>query len=165
MSPSDLGFVALQGNDLAARQIVKDAKRDGFSWGQAPAPTSADPQERSVYAALVALLASRDGEPAPAWVGGPGPRRNPHTSWGHPDPCAGCVRKEAPQYFGRGTSSPRRNTWTFCSLGHRRFEFETRPGTTTGRFRCVCNRCRCSRAGRDRGTFLSDPREVHSWTR
>jgi hypothetical protein len=78
MSPRDLGAAALRGDDLAARQIVKDAKREGFSWGQAPEPDpSCSPSERAVYAALVELLSGRSGVPGPLWLGGVGAAPEP----------------------------------------------------------------------------------------
>jgi len=70
MSPRDLGTSALRGDDLVTRQIVKNAKRDGFSWGQAPEPDpSCSHSERAVYAALVELLCERSGMPGPLWLG------------------------------------------------------------------------------------------------
>ncbi len=78
MSPRDLGAAALRGDDLAARQIVKDAKREGFSWEQAPEPDpSRSPRERAVYAALVDSWCGRSGVRSPPWLGAVAPAPEP----------------------------------------------------------------------------------------
>lgn len=68
MNPRDLLVAVLRGHDLAARQFVKDAARSSFSWANAPAPDFRYPRARAVYAGLVELLASREGQAAPEWT-------------------------------------------------------------------------------------------------
>jgi hypothetical protein len=69
MNPRELVSAVLRHDDLTARQFVKDAKRAGFSWEEAPAPDLSDDEtHRAVYASLVELLAGRNGETAPAWT-------------------------------------------------------------------------------------------------
>lgn len=68
---------ALRGDDLTARQSVKDAKRAGDSWGNVPAPDFQDPSELAVCAGLVELLAEREGTTPPAWTGEVGPAPEP----------------------------------------------------------------------------------------
>ena len=77
MNPRDLVLAALHGDDLTARQFVKDAAREGFSWTTAPAPESLDAQECAVHASLVELMAARANQPAPAWTSGVGPSPSP----------------------------------------------------------------------------------------
>ena len=67
MNPDEF-VTAVLTDDLTARQLVKDAKREGFKWSQAPALESGSPKERAVYASVVELLAQRNGEPFPAWT-------------------------------------------------------------------------------------------------
>ena len=68
MNPRDLVSAVLRGHDLSARQFVKDAARSSFSWANAPAPDFSYPRARAVYASLVELFASREGQPAPEWT-------------------------------------------------------------------------------------------------
>jgi hypothetical protein len=68
MNPRELVTAVVRGRDLSARQIVKDARRAGFSWANAPAPDFGGPRTRAVYAALVELFASREGQQPPAWT-------------------------------------------------------------------------------------------------
>ena len=72
MNPRDLTLALLRGDDLTARQGVKDAARAGFSWSQAPAPDFKGPRGRAAYAAVVELLASRAGQAPPTWTGSVG---------------------------------------------------------------------------------------------
>jgi len=71
MNPRDV-VTAVLTDDLTARQLVKDAKREGFRWSQAPALEAGSLKERAVYASVVELLAQRNGEPFPAWTRGVG---------------------------------------------------------------------------------------------
>lgn len=68
MNPRELVLAALRGDDLAVRQLVKDAARGAFSWATAPAPDFPGERARAVYASLVELLAMRAGETPPAWT-------------------------------------------------------------------------------------------------
>jgi hypothetical protein len=49
-------------DDSAARQQVKGAKREAFPWSEAPR------LEEAPYAAVVSLLAERQGNRPPAWT-------------------------------------------------------------------------------------------------
>jgi len=68
MNPREFVSAVLS-DDVVARQLVKDAKREGYSWANAPAPDFVGPKERAVYAGVVELLAGRAGEKPPAWTG------------------------------------------------------------------------------------------------
>src|ERR1700690_4400260 len=68
-SPRELVDAVLT-DDAAARQLVKDAKREACEWANAPAPDFREPARRAVYAGVVELLAERAGEQPPAWVTG-----------------------------------------------------------------------------------------------
>ena len=68
MDPRDFTLALLRGDDTAARQVVKDAKRVGFSWSQAPAPDFKGPRGRAAYASVVELLATRAGHVPPSWT-------------------------------------------------------------------------------------------------
>ena len=59
----------LSGEDLSARQWVKDAKRSGFVWSNIEAPTTvSDPRERSLYAGLTEMFCLRFQQPIPSWA-------------------------------------------------------------------------------------------------
>jgi hypothetical protein len=73
MNPRDLTVAVVRFNDLTARQLVKDAAREGFSWADAPAPDFRGPRLRAVYAALVELFADRQGKAPPGWTKDVGP--------------------------------------------------------------------------------------------
>jgi hypothetical protein len=77
MNPRELVFAALRDDDLRLRQIVKDAKRDGYLWANAPAPDFRGPRVRAVYAGLVELFAARQGHAPPAWTAGVGAAPKP----------------------------------------------------------------------------------------
>ena len=65
----------LAGDLLTARQSVADARRTGVSWQSLEKPRNLTERELSVAAAIVELLASRAGAPAPGWtssIGGVG---------------------------------------------------------------------------------------------
>jgi len=67
MNPRELVNAVLT-DDVAARQLVKDAKRAAYSWSSAPAPDFPEPSKRAVYAGVVELLAERAGEQPPGWT-------------------------------------------------------------------------------------------------
>lgn len=77
MNPHDFTLALLRDDDLTARQLVKNAKRAGFSWSQAPAPDFAGCRTRAVYASVVELLASRAGHAPPSWTQQVGPAPEP----------------------------------------------------------------------------------------
>jgi hypothetical protein len=68
MNPADLVRAVLDGDDLAARQWVKDARRCRLDLSTLPEPHDLDDTGRAVAAALMDLLASRNGQPPPSWV-------------------------------------------------------------------------------------------------
>jgi hypothetical protein len=60
---------ALLGFDtLTARQWVADAERFGLVWTEVSAPRGLDATELATAAGVTELLASRAGQPAPAWT-------------------------------------------------------------------------------------------------
>ena len=67
MNPRDLVQAVMRGDDLAARQWVKDAKRAGMDFSEVEDP-GLDGDERVVAAALFELLAERQGKCAAAWT-------------------------------------------------------------------------------------------------
>jgi hypothetical protein len=73
MNPRELLLAVLRRDDLSARQLVKDAAREGFSWTDAPAPDFRGPRARAVYAGVVELLAARKGQRPPSWTASVGP--------------------------------------------------------------------------------------------
>ena len=68
MELRDLVDALLRRDTLAARQWVADAARRGLSWSQLPSPEGLPPVGRAVAAGVVELMASRAGQPAPAWA-------------------------------------------------------------------------------------------------
>jgi hypothetical protein len=68
MNLGDLALAALQGNDLAARQWVKNAVRKGIDFSELPQPEGLDQNALAVAASLAELLAGRQGRPAPGWT-------------------------------------------------------------------------------------------------
>jgi hypothetical protein len=68
MKPRELLVAVLRHDDLTARQLVKDAAREGFAWSKAPPPDFPQRRAKAVYASLVELFASRAGEQPPAWT-------------------------------------------------------------------------------------------------
>jgi hypothetical protein len=76
MNPRELVSAVVR-NDLTARQLVKDAARDGYSWAEAPAPDFRETRLRAVYASLVELFAARQGKAPPAWTKDVGPAPKP----------------------------------------------------------------------------------------
>ncbi len=53
---------------LAARQWIADASRSGWDWSEVEQPPRLDPQRLAVAAAVVELMAQRQGRLAPAWT-------------------------------------------------------------------------------------------------
>jgi hypothetical protein len=68
MDLRDLVDALLRGDTLEARQWVIDAARNGLSWSELPSPEGLSPVGRAVAAGVVELMASRAGQPAPAWA-------------------------------------------------------------------------------------------------
>jgi hypothetical protein len=77
MDLRDLVRALLSFETLAARQWVADAQRSGVVWAEVPPPVGLDATGRAVAAGMAELLASRAGEPAPAWAASvpPAPER------------------------------------------------------------------------------------------
>ncbi|MFW5740410.1 MAG: hypothetical protein ACOC1F_08585 [Myxococcota bacterium] len=67
MNPRDLVQAVMRGDDLAARQWVKDAKRAGMDFSEVEDPGLAG-DERVVAAALFELLAERQGKRPASWT-------------------------------------------------------------------------------------------------
>jgi len=68
MNLRDLTLAAMNGDDLAARQWVKDALRIQLSMSSLPEPDGLSADGLAVAAALVELLAKRWNQPVPPWV-------------------------------------------------------------------------------------------------
>ena len=68
MNPRELVVAVLRRDDLWARQLVKDALREGFCWADAPPPDFRGARARAVYAGLVELFAARNGQKPPEWT-------------------------------------------------------------------------------------------------
>jgi hypothetical protein len=68
LDPRDLLRAVLAGDSLGARQWVKDAEAEGFSWSTVPPFEGSNATERAVYAGLIELMASRRGESPPSWT-------------------------------------------------------------------------------------------------
>ncbi len=68
MNPNELMQAALRGDDLSARQWVKDAVRAGVDFSAVEEPVGLDADGQAVAAALFELLAQRQGKPAPVWA-------------------------------------------------------------------------------------------------
>jgi hypothetical protein len=64
----DLVTALLRFDALTARQWVADAERADFDWAGVEPPTTKDPTEAALYAAIVELLASRAGHSPPGWT-------------------------------------------------------------------------------------------------
>jgi hypothetical protein len=77
MNPGELAWLAMSGDDLGAREWVKAARRARVDWSLLPAPEGVDEDAMAVAAALVELLALRDGAPAPRWTSRAGRAREP----------------------------------------------------------------------------------------
>lgn len=77
MALSDLVRALLAGDLLASRQWVADARRARVSWPEWPKPEGLDERELIVAAAVVELLAARDGAAPPAWTASVAGTREP----------------------------------------------------------------------------------------
>jgi hypothetical protein len=77
MNLSDLVRAAMSGDDLAARQWVKDARRLRVDIPNLPMPTDLNESELSTCAALVDLFSLRGGTPAPPWLAQVAPSKQP----------------------------------------------------------------------------------------
>lgn len=64
----DLVNALLSYDALTARQWLADAQRSGFTWSKVPAPSGLDPTASALAAGVAELLASRAGQPPPAWT-------------------------------------------------------------------------------------------------
>ena len=72
MNLPELVHALLEGDLLAARQYVADAKRMQVDWQQLEQPLDLNDKELSVAAAIVELLAFRCGAVPPTWTSGVG---------------------------------------------------------------------------------------------
>ena len=77
MNLNELVVAAMSGDDLAARQWVKDALRIGLDLSTMPFPNGMSPDALAVAAALVELLARRQNREPPAWVSSAGRASGP----------------------------------------------------------------------------------------
>jgi len=68
MEISDLVLALTRGDLLLARQWVADARRENVQWDAIPQPTDLGEKEAAIAAAMIELLASRAGVPAPHWT-------------------------------------------------------------------------------------------------
>ncbi len=68
MDLSVLVRAVLRTDMLAARQWIADARRKGFSWTKVRRPEDLDARALAVAAALVGLMAERQGARPPRWV-------------------------------------------------------------------------------------------------
>jgi hypothetical protein len=64
----DLVAALVDRDALRARQWVADAKRAGFDWATVKAPFGLDALGLAVAAALVELMAERNGAEPPSWT-------------------------------------------------------------------------------------------------
>jgi hypothetical protein len=77
MRVRDLVLAAMSGDDLAARQWVKDAQRARVDLAALPPPTGLDRDGMAVAAGLAQLFAERCGRAAPDWTQAVGPASRP----------------------------------------------------------------------------------------
>lgn len=77
MNVPELVRSILDGNLLAARQWVLDARREHLEWGAIPKPEGLASTELVVAAAIVELLADRSGSKPPAWTSSVGAVKEP----------------------------------------------------------------------------------------
>jgi hypothetical protein len=64
----DLVAALVARDALRARQWVADAKRAGFDWASVSPPRGLDPLGLALAAALVEMMAERQGATAPPWT-------------------------------------------------------------------------------------------------
>lgn len=79
MELADLVHALLRDDLLAARQWVKDARRQHLRWETVSRPASLEGDALAAAAGLVELLAGRAGQPIPAWTTEIPPA--PHDLW------------------------------------------------------------------------------------
>lgn len=77
MNLRDLAQFVLSGDDLSARQLVKDAKREGVSFASSSKPDGMEGDELAVAASLAEMFADREGHQPPPWTGEVGPASRP----------------------------------------------------------------------------------------
>jgi hypothetical protein len=72
----DLVRALLRFDTLTARQWDADAAGSSLVWSEIPCPSGLDATERALAAGLAELMASRAGQPPPAWTSAvpPAPR-------------------------------------------------------------------------------------------
>ncbi len=68
MDLRDLVQALLRFDALTARQWLADAARSGLLWSEVPQPLGLNETESALAAGVVELLASRAGQPPPAWT-------------------------------------------------------------------------------------------------
>ena len=68
MDLRDLVRALLSFDALAARHWLAEAQRSGLVWAEVPAPTDLDATGLAAAAGVAELLATRAGQPAPAWT-------------------------------------------------------------------------------------------------
>jgi hypothetical protein len=73
MEIRDLVESLLRHDDLAARQWVKTAAREGVPFASVPRPEGLDTDGLAIAAGVLELLAERRGEPPPDWTRDVGP--------------------------------------------------------------------------------------------
>lgn len=64
----ELATAVLEQDDLRARGIVQDIYRENINLARYPRPEGVTPRLLTMSAALLELLAERQGVPAPAWT-------------------------------------------------------------------------------------------------
>lgn len=64
----DLVTALLRYEPLAARQWILDFARSSTRWADVPKPDVASPEELSLAAAVVEMMAERAGDAAPSWT-------------------------------------------------------------------------------------------------
>src|SRR5438105_9912548 len=77
MDLRDLVHAVLDGDLLAARQWVADARRSRFHWREIQRPDGLSETELTVAAAFAELLATRAGSVAPDWTASVGAQEEP----------------------------------------------------------------------------------------
>jgi hypothetical protein len=68
MDFNELITALVDGDMLTARQWVADATRARIVWVDVVRPQDLSPEELAIAAGIAELLASRSGEPPPAWT-------------------------------------------------------------------------------------------------
>jgi hypothetical protein len=73
----DLVRALLAFDALTARQWVADAARTGLRWSDVPRPSLQVPDELSLAAGIVEMMAARSGQPPPTWAAAVPPSSRP----------------------------------------------------------------------------------------